>query len=53
MTRYAKPNRFKHRFGVADQHLELSIGFFGPRDVHELDLVELVLADHAARVLPV
>ena len=48
-----EPEPLQHRFGVADEHLELAIRLLGSRDVHELDLVELVLANHAARVLPV
>ncbi len=48
-----EPEPLQHGFGVADEHFELAIGVVGPRDVHELDLVELVLANHAARVLAV
>ena len=38
---------------MADEQLELVPGLPGPTDVHELDLLELVLPDHAARVAAV
>jgi hypothetical protein len=36
--------------GVACHFLQRLIAFVGVGDLHHLDLVELVLADHAARV---
>src|SRR5687768_12431155 len=36
--------------GVARQRLELVIGLLGNRELHELDLVELVLPDESANV---
>ena len=45
--------QFQHFRGVARQFLERGIGLVRPHDLHELDLVELVLADQSARVLAV
>ena len=39
--------------GIADEQLELGVRVLGLHDVHQFDLLELVLADHAARVLAV
>ena len=41
------------RLGVAGQLLERVVGLVRMDDLHQLDLVELMLADHAARVLAV
>jgi hypothetical protein len=42
----------QHGFGVRGELFERGIRIFRPlHDLHEFDLVELVLADHAARVL--
>src|SRR6185295_11008812 len=41
---------FEHRFGVTGQLLERCIGIRRAHDLDELDLVELVLANHSTRV---
>ncbi len=43
----------EHRRGVARHLLELGVARLGRREAHELDLVELVLADEPAHVLAV
>ena len=40
----------EHRLGIARQRLELVVRLLGRRELHELDLVELVLPDQAAHV---
>src|SRR5690606_10274715 len=40
----------QHALGVLAQRLELAVARFGLAELHELDLVELMLADQAARV---
>ena len=52
-TRYGKPEPLQDRLGVAGQLLERLVRVLRMDDLHHLDLVELVLADHAARVLAV
>ena len=42
----------KHRLGVAHHFFQRSVAVVGVDDLHHLHLVELVLADHAARVAP-
>ena len=42
---------FEDLFGVAGEALVLGVGFVGARELDQLDLLELVLADDAARVL--
>jgi hypothetical protein len=44
--------RLQHGLGVAGHLLERVVALLGVDDLHHLDLVELVLADHAARVAP-
>jgi len=48
-----KPKRFQDVLGVQGELLELVVGGLGGRELHELHLVELVLADESPRVLPV
>jgi hypothetical protein len=43
----------QHGFGVAGHFLERVVGRRRMDDLHHLDLVELVLADHSPRVLAV
>src|SRR3989441_1044746 len=43
----------EHRLGVPDHGLQLVVRLRGRRDLHQLDLVELVLSDHALHVLAV
>ena len=45
--------RLQHGFGVAGHFFQRVVAFFGVHDLHHLDLVKLVLADHAARVAAV
>ncbi len=42
--------RLQHDFGAAGHALVLVVGFLGLGDADQLDFLELVLADHAARV---
>ena len=44
---------FEDALGVAGEALVLGVGVFGAGEFDELDLLELVLADHAADVLAV
>src|SRR3569833_341299 len=48
-----QPQQLQHLFGVARELFEGAIGILGPHDLHQLDLLELMLAYHAARVLTV
>ena len=48
-----QPEPLQHLAGVAGQFLQRRVGIPRPDHVHQLDLVELVLPDHAARVLAV
>ena len=48
-----EPEPLQHGLRIGHEQLELGVRLLGSRDVHELDLVELMLADHAARVLAV
>ena len=50
-TRYGNSKALSTVFGMTGQLLERRVGILGPHDLHHLDLVELVLANHAARVL--
>src|SRR5262245_51499782 len=43
----------QHLLGIGAQPLELTVRFFGRAKLYQLDLIELVLADHAARIAPV
>ena len=51
MTRYGSSRRLQNGFGAGGHALVLGIGLLGPDDAHQLDLGELVLADHALGVL--
>jgi hypothetical protein len=42
--------RLENLFGIAREALVLGVGFLGARELDQLDLLELVLADDAARV---
>ncbi len=46
-----QPQRLKNLFGVAGQPLVLGVGLLGARELDQLDLLKLVLANDAARVL--
>src|SRR5690242_16902079 len=46
-----KAEPLEDALGVAAQRLELVVAVLGRDELHDLDLVELVLADEAARVL--
>src|SRR5260370_4938673 len=46
-----KAEPLQHFFGAAGHALMLGLRILGPRDRHQLDLVELMHADHAASVL--
>src|SRR5690348_14734350 len=46
-----KPEPLQHLLGACGHALMLGLGVLGMRDRDELDLLELVLADHAARIL--
>src|SRR6516165_4312969 len=50
---FTVPDRktLQHRLGVRSEFLERRIGIGRAYDLHQLHLVELVIADHAARVL--
>ena len=48
-----EPETLKDDLGVADEFFERRPGVLGPDDVDEFDLLELVLAEHAASVLAV
>ena len=43
----------QHGFGVARHFFQRVVALVGVHDLHHLDLVELVLADHAARIAAV
>src|SRR5579883_576454 len=45
--------RLQHGLGIGGETLELVVGVGGIGDLHQFDLLELVLADDAARVLAV
>ena len=53
ITRYGSSSFCRIASACARQLLERGVGILRPHDLHELDLVELMLADHAARVLAV
>ncbi len=52
-TAVGETEEFEDTFGVASEGLMLVAGLFASREFDELDLLELVLADHAADVFAV
>ena len=50
IVRYGSSSRFSTSSAFAGQPLELVVRLLGRRERHQLDLVELVLADQAAHV---
>ena len=51
-TRYGSPSRCEHRLGVTVSSSSSASALSGVAVAHQLDLVELVHAQQAARVLP-
>src|SRR6185312_14680738 len=52
-TAVGKAEPFEYGFGVAGEAFVLLVGVFGFDELDQLDLLELVLADHAADILAV
>ena len=52
-VRYGSPSRLQNILGVGGQLLEFVVALVRPRELHQLDLLELVLADDAAHVASV